>query len=271
MEIAMVVWIDDKPMTSGIIRLTEIRSPRKELKECKEGEIVLAKCCGFTGNHQCLLARIGDSSRRGEFQTLLGPGFSEILKEYNLNNTCNPIPDLEVDTHQDAQKNGEKRNLQSEKKPRTSKVKRLQETSPQKTKKKKTTETDLIRIANELELTELESVRTSSPAKQHHSICQETPVKSNSPAKENTPAKNQHLGSAFRKVTPEKRNCVGSVIRGGLLALDQTTVDITDHEMSPIRGKKCRCQEAVEALQKENESLGNSYYNMAGEIRSLWA
>lgn len=58
-EIALVVWVNDIPIRGGVLKLSDVISPRREFNEYRTGEKVLARCRGFKGNHECLLARIG--------------------------------------------------------------------------------------------------------------------------------------------------------------------------------------------------------------------
>ena len=41
-EIALVIWVNDRPIQGGVICMTDIHSPRKEIKDFRTGDKVLA-------------------------------------------------------------------------------------------------------------------------------------------------------------------------------------------------------------------------------------
>jgi hypothetical protein len=58
-SLALGIWINDKKKLGTILKLDDIKVPRKSTDMYKEGDIVETKCWGFKGLHKCLLAKIG--------------------------------------------------------------------------------------------------------------------------------------------------------------------------------------------------------------------
>lgn len=46
-RLALMIWINDKPITGNILKLSAIVEPRKAYEDYREGEEVKARCQGF--------------------------------------------------------------------------------------------------------------------------------------------------------------------------------------------------------------------------------
>ncbi|XP_021351924.1 uncharacterized protein LOC110449395 [Mizuhopecten yessoensis] len=79
-SIVLMIWINDDPIQGNILKISTIVEPRIAFGEYREGQRVRVKCPGF-GIQSGVIGKIGDDSKRKEFQELLaGPGFKKLVE-----------------------------------------------------------------------------------------------------------------------------------------------------------------------------------------------
>ncbi|XP_053404744.1 uncharacterized protein LOC123558217 [Mercenaria mercenaria] len=148
MALALIVWVNDDPITGNIIKLSSIVEPRKPFSEYKEGETVRAKCHGF-GIVQGVLGKITDENGRKDLEDILkGDRFMLLVKKIK-SVSSNDAPS--ENPHQIQTDNLPEKHEQ--KKTPKGKIQRKKEQKENKPPKRKTLED----VADDLELTSLET------------------------------------------------------------------------------------------------------------------
>ncbi|VDI18123.1 Hypothetical predicted protein [Mytilus galloprovincialis] len=79
----LIIWVNDDPIKGNVVKVTNIAEPRKAFNEYSVGEKVTAKCPGFRGVHNGVIAMIGSLEEKQQLEDCLkGDQFNQLVKTY---------------------------------------------------------------------------------------------------------------------------------------------------------------------------------------------